>query len=85
MASFTTDGSVNTLSNNLAAIASRFSSTGDLAGQFSFFQTTGNDAYYLFISDGIAGISSGDVIAHLQGITSINAITISQGNLAILS
>ncbi len=72
-----------TLADALSDIAQRLNTAGDAAGEFSLFKvsTTGN--YYLFISDGSAGLTENDVVTQLVGVTSISNIDLTNGDLAI--
>lgn len=78
-------GSGTTLEDALRDIAGRFSAGGDAAGEFAFFRTRHASSYSLFISDGVAGVGSGDVVVTLMGVTSVQAIDLTKGNLAILA
>ncbi len=73
-----------TLSDSLADIAARFTSATDAGGEFALFQINGTGNYYLYISDGTAGVTVNDVVVELVGITSISTINLTSGNLTIL-
>jgi len=57
----------------------------ETAGEFAFFQVGGAGDYYLFISDGKAGVAANDVVIQLVGVTSIGGIDLTGGNLTITS
>ncbi len=69
----------------LADIATAFEAVGDMAGEFAFFQVKAKGDYYLFISDGVAGVSANDVVVRLVGVTSISSIDLTDGNLTIVT
>lgn len=77
-------GSASTLHDAVRDIATRFTAAGDAAGEFAFFKTREASHYSLFISDGVAGVGAGDLVVSLVGITSIGAIDLTAGELAIL-
>jgi hypothetical protein len=52
-------------------------------GEFALFQVSGKGNHYLFISDGVAGVTSNDVVVSLVGVTSVNGIDLTNGNLTI--
>jgi hypothetical protein len=72
-----------TLGDALADISSRFTTATDTAGEFAFFKVNRTGDYYLFISDGVAGVSANDVLIKLVGVTDITAINLNSGNLTI--
>ena len=76
-------GSGTTLSDALGDIAARFTAATDASGEFAFFRITPSGNYYLFISDGAAGVTSNDVVVQLTGVTSITGINLTNGNLTI--
>jgi serralysin len=55
------------------------------AGQFALFQVNGKGNYYLFISDGTAGVGVNDVVVQLVGVTTIGGVDLAGGNLTITS
>ena len=63
----------------------RFTAAGNTAGDFAFFQVSGTGSFNLFISDGIAGVTTGDVVVQLLGVTTINSIDLGSGDLTILT
>lgn len=69
----------------LADISTSFTAAGDMPGEFAFFQVKAKGDYYLFISDGVAGISISDVVVRLVGVTSIGSIELTDGNLMIVA
>ena len=73
-----------TIADALADVAARLTAAGDSTGEFAFFQVNRQGDYYIFISDGTAGISSNDVVIQLVGVTSISQIDLNQGNLTII-
>ncbi len=84
-------GSGTTLADALADVAKSLSIDGaggavkDLTGEFAFFQVKNAGDYYLFVSDGKAGVTGDDVVVQLVGVTSIGAIDLTGGNLTITS
>ncbi|NDD13937.1 MAG: hypothetical protein EB072_15140, partial [Betaproteobacteria bacterium] len=74
-----------TLVDALNDIATRFSNTTDAAGEFALFRVNNTGNFYLFISDGAAGVGSNDVVVQLIGVTAIAGINLSSGNLTITS
>ncbi len=84
IATFNTD-SGTTLDDALADIATRFTAATDTAGEFATFQVNGTGDYYLFISDGDAGVTANDVVVQLSGVTTINTIDLTGANLTILT
>jgi Ca2+-binding RTX toxin-like protein len=84
IASFAAKSGAN-ISDALDDIASCFTSAIDAAGEFAFFKVNNAGSFYLFISDGRAGVTVGDVVIQLAGVTSIEAIDLTGGNLTITS
>ena len=84
IASFAAKSGAN-ISDALDDIASCFTSAIDAAGEFAFFKVNNAGSFYLFISDGRAGVTVGDVVIQLAGVTSITAIDLTGGNLTITS
>ena len=78
-------GSGTSLLDALSDVASRFTAATDSVGEFAFFKVASTGNYYMFISDGAAGVTSNDVVAQLTGVTSISAIDLTGGNLTITS
>jgi Ca2+-binding RTX toxin-like protein len=78
-------GSGTTLTDALSDIASRFTATSNSAGEFAFFKVNQTGNFYAFISDGYSGVTANDVVIELVGVTTINKIDLSLGNLSILS
>ncbi len=73
-----------TLSDALADITARFTAATDTAGEFAFFKVNATGNYYLFISDGTAGVTANDVVVQLVGVTAISSINyLASGNLTI--
>ena len=72
-----------TLTDALNDVASRFTTAGDSLGEFAFFRIKEKGDYYLFISDGVAGVDANDVVVQLTGVSSIGAIDLSGGNLTV--
>ena len=72
-----------TLSDALADIAARFTAATDTAGEFAFFKINNTGNYYMYISDGIAGVGINDTVLQLIGITSISSLAYTSGNLVI--
>ena len=76
-------GSGTTLSDALSDIATRFTTATNTLGEFSFFQVNNTGDYYLFISDGTAGVTANDDVIQLVGVSSISSIDLTGGNLTI--
>ena len=64
-------------------IAASFTAATNTAGEFAFFKVNGSGDYYLFISDGTAGLGVNDDVIQLVGVTSISGINLTSGNLTI--
>jgi len=78
-------GSGTTLSDALADIAARFTAATNSAGEFAFFKVRNTGNFYMFISDGTAGVTSNDIVIQFVGVTSINTIDLTAGNLTIIT
>jgi Ca2+-binding RTX toxin-like protein len=76
-------GSGTTLADALADIATSFTTGGNAAGELAFFRVNNAGNYYMFISDGVAGLGANDVVAQMTGVTSIASIDLTGGNLTI--
>ncbi len=74
-----------TLSDALSDIAAGFTAATDSAGEFAFFRVKNTGNYYIYISDGVAGVGANDTVAQLVGVTSLSMIDLTGGNLTILS
>lgn len=74
-------GSGLTLDDALGDIAARFNRTTDSQGEFAFFKMGNRGDFHLFISDGQAGVTNGDVVVQLLGVTSITSANLDSGNL----
>jgi Ca2+-binding RTX toxin-like protein len=82
VATFAT-GTGQTLTDALLKIESRFTATTDAAGKFALFQVNGSGDYYLYISDGTTAQT--DVVVQLVGVSSVGSISLTGGDLTILS
>ena len=79
----TFDPDDDTLAERLAATEADLSlESGAEPREFAFFQHTDGNAY-VFISDGSAGLTSGDTFIQLEGASSLSAATITDGDLFI--
>ena len=78
-------GSGTTLADALNDIASNFTKATDTAGEFAFFKINNSGNYFLFISDGVKGVGSNDVLVELTGISDLSSIDLTSGNLSIIS
>lgn len=78
-----TAGSGLSLDDALIDIASGFTAAKNSKGEFALFQLNNSGNYYLYISDGVAGITANDVVIQLQGVTSISSIDLTNGNLIL--
>ena len=76
-------GSGATLADALADITGRFTAATTSGGEFAFFKVNGAGNYHLIISDGTNGLSTGDVVVEIQGVTAITGINITSGDLTI--
>ena len=74
-----------TLADALADIATRFTAAGDSVDEFACFKVLAAGDYYLFISDGIAGVGANDVVVQLMGVSTIVGVDLSGGNLTVLA
>ncbi|QKM61977.1 hypothetical protein DCO16_02105 [Polynucleobacter antarcticus] len=72
-----------TLADALSDITTRFTAATDTAGEFAFFKVNSTGNYFLFISDGVAGVGGNDVLIKLTGVTAITTIALNSGNLTI--
>jgi hypothetical protein len=77
-------GSGMTMADALADVAARMTAASDAAGEMAFFQVSKKGHMMLFISDGVAGATTNDVVVQLMGISAINQIDLTGGNLTIL-
>jgi uncharacterized delta-60 repeat protein len=82
VASFASN-SGTTFSDALVDIATRLTAAGDVAGEFSFFKVNNTGDFFLFISDGAAGVTVNDVVVQLVGINTISGIDLTAGDLTI--
>jgi Ca2+-binding RTX toxin-like protein len=78
-------GSGTTLSDALLDIATRMTAATDTAGEFAFFRVNSTGNHMLFVSDGVAGVTAGDVVVQLNGLTSLGTISLSSGDITILT
>ena len=78
-------GSGTTLADALGDITARMTAAVDTAGEFAFFKVNNTGDEYLFISNGVAGAGPGDELIQLTGLTSVNTINLTAGNLTITS
>jgi Ca2+-binding RTX toxin-like protein len=76
-------GSGTTMADALADVAARMTAASDAAGEMAFFQVSKKGHMMLFISDGVAGVTANDVVVQLMGISAINQIDLTGGNLTI--
>ncbi len=80
-------GSGTTMADALLDIATRMTTAGNAAGEFAFFKVNNAGNFHLFISDGVAGVGVGanDVLVQLTGVTTINTVNLTDGDLTILT
>jgi Ca2+-binding RTX toxin-like protein len=69
-------GSGKTMQDALNDIAASFTSGNDRAGDIALFKVNNSGSYHAFISDGSAGVTSGDVVVQLAGITSVREVDV---------
>jgi Ca2+-binding RTX toxin-like protein len=74
-----------TLADALSDITTRFTAAGDADGEFAFFKVNAAGNFHMFISDGVAGLTSNDTLIQLTGITAIGTVTNTNGDLTILT
>ena len=74
-----------TLSDALADIAAQFTAATNSPGEFAFFKVNNTGNFHMFISDGTAGVTANDVVIQFAGVTSINTIDLTAGNLTIIA
>ena len=77
-------GSGNKIQDALVDISQSMAYGGEIAGEFAFFKINNSGSYYLFISDGIEGVSENDVTVKLSGVRNISQISVSNNELSIL-
>ena len=73
------------MADALNDITAGFTAATDSAGEFALFQLAGAGDHFLFVSDGIAGVTSNDVLIRLDNITTIGSINLTTGDLTILT
>jgi hypothetical protein len=78
-------GSGTTMADALSDIATSMTTGGNAEGEFALFRVNGSGNFYLFISDGIAGVTANDVLAQLTGVTTVSSISLTAGDLNILT
>ena len=78
-------GSGGDLGDALNDIANRFTAAANSLGEFALFRIGGAGKFYLFISDGNAGVTANDVVVELTNVTSISSISLASGDLTILT
>ena len=74
-----------TLQDATRDIAASFTSSTDTAGEFAFFKVGGSGSYYLFVSDGLAGVGANDLVVQFQNIATISSISLTNGDIQILT
>ncbi len=74
-----------TLGDAVSDITASMSATSDAEGEFALFRVANKGNYHMFISDGVAGVTDGDVVIQLTGIKTISTIDLSDGDLKIPS
>jgi len=84
IATFASGSGLN-INDALKDIATRFTGSQNANGEFAFFKINETGDYFMFVSDGKAGVSANDVVIQLVGVTSISNIDLSGGNLTILA
>jgi len=76
-------GSGQSVLDAITDIALRFTAAGNAAGEFALFKTPTFTGTYLFISDGQAGVTAGDVVVGLCGVSQVKSIDLTNGDLTI--
>jgi hypothetical protein len=67
-------------------IAESIKDVGTSSGEFALFKVGGTGNIHLFISDNVAGVSAGDVVVQLFGVSgTIGTIDLTAGDLTITS
>jgi Ca2+-binding RTX toxin-like protein len=77
-------GSGTTMADALNDITARFTAAANSAGEMALFRVNNTGNYYLFVSDGAAGVTGNDVLVTLVGVTAIGGIAFNAGNLNVL-
>ncbi|NDD11146.1 MAG: calcium-binding protein [Betaproteobacteria bacterium] len=77
-------GSGSSLTDAIADVAASLASAGDQAGAFAFFKVRNTGSFYLYVSDGVAGHSSNDLLVQLSGVSNLTSISLESGDLTIL-
>ena len=78
-------GSGTTLADALSDIDARLTASTDAEGEFAFFKVNNKGNYLMFISDGVSGVGSNDVVVELTGVTTIKGLNLTSGDLTITS
>ena len=78
-------GSGVSMTDALNDIANILALGGDNAGDCALFRVNNAGAFHVFVSDGVAGVTANDVLVQLSNITSIGSISLSGGDLTILT
>jgi Ca2+-binding RTX toxin-like protein len=79
-------GSGVTLADALNDIAVNMTTGGNAVGEFAFFRVNNTGFYYMFMSDGVAGVGANDVLVQLPNFAStIASISIDAGDVTILA
>jgi hypothetical protein len=77
-------GSGTTLADALSDIATRINAAGTTAGEMALFRVNNTGDFNLFVSDAVNGVSAGDVLISLLGVTTIGGISLTNGNLNVV-
>jgi trimeric autotransporter adhesin len=72
-------GSGTTLADALHDVSASCSVGGEASGEMALFRVNGSGFFDLFISDGVAGVTTGDVVIQLGTVSSISSISIANG------
>lgn len=90
IASFTTGNEASDVRSAATQITARFDNSRPLintnlntAGDYAFFKIKGNENFFLFVSDGVRGLGTNDLVIELAGITTINKPLANSGNIWI--
>ncbi len=78
-------GSGTTMADALLDITARMTAATNASGEFAFFKVNATGNTWMFISDGVAGVTVNDTLIQLQAITTINTINLTAGDITILT
>jgi myo-inositol-hexaphosphate 3-phosphohydrolase len=74
-----------TLADALADITASFTAATDSEGDIALFRVKNTGNFYLLVSDGVAGVTSDDVVIQLAGVSSFKTIDLTGGDFRIIT